>query len=273
MDLDRTLALLALDPAHPVDVALVALHLARDEYPDLDIPAYVSQFEAYADAIAPRLSGSLALRAATFTHFLFVEEGFRGNHDDYYDPRNSYLNEVLDRKRGLPITLAILAAAIGERAGLTVQGLALPGHFMAIVAEEDEAIIFDPFHAGRTLDIEEAERVVTTAIGQPFTLTSNDLRAAEPGTIVTRMLNNLKGVYLKQGEFRRAARVIRRLLQLRPNDPLQHRDLGVSLIQCQEPGPAIDHLHFYLEHAPAAIDAGTVSDVLKQAKTEVAKWN
>lgn len=273
MNLDATLAALSRDPAYPIDVAVAALHLARDEYPDLDIPSYVARLEAYGDAIAPRLTGPLAQRVTVFAHFLFDEEGFRGNTGEYYDPRNSYFCDVLDRRLGLPITLSVLAAAIGDRAGLTVQGVALPGHFVAMAVEEDEAVLFDPFHGGRLLDRNAAERVVTAAIGAPYTLTTADLQPALPGTIVTRMLNNLKGVYLKNAEFRRAARVIGRLLQLAPNEPIQHRDLGVALIQHGESGRAIDHLQFYLEHAPSAGDAETVRDVLKQAKHEVAKWN
>jgi regulator of sirC expression with transglutaminase-like and TPR domain len=273
MDLDRTLALLAIDPEHPIDVAEVALHLARDEYPDLDVPSYLARLEGYADAIAPRLVGSLAERTVVFTHFLFDEEGFRGNELDYYNPHNSYFSDVLDRRLGLPITLSVLAAAVGERAGLTVQGVGLPGHFVAKAVEGDEMVLFDPFHGGRILSLKAAEELVSPLIGQSFSMSAVDLIPAPPAAIVTRMLSNLKGVYLKLADFRRAARIIGRLLQLTPHDPLQHRDLGVTLIQNGEPGRALDHLQFYLDHAPASEDAETVRDVLKRARGEVAKWN
>src|SRR6188508_80632 len=116
MDLDATLAALAADPTAPVDLGELALHLARDEYPDLDIPAYLARLDDLADTLRPRLGDSIAGNAVELTHLLFEEEGFTGNAGDYYNARNSYLNDVLDRKLGLPITLAVLAAAVGDRA-------------------------------------------------------------------------------------------------------------------------------------------------------------
>src|SRR5207249_3648722 len=117
MLLDATLAALAADPRHPVDLAELALHLARDEYPDLDVAVYLARLDALADEVRPRLAaGSLAARTTELAHFLFEEHAFAGNADNYYDPRNSYLSDVLDRKLGIPITLSVLAMAVGTRA-------------------------------------------------------------------------------------------------------------------------------------------------------------
>src|SRR5688572_7001063 len=116
MDLDHTLAALAPDPPLPADPAEHALHLARHEYPGLDVPAYLAHLDALADELRPRLAGSLSARTAELTHLLFEEHGFAGNAADYYDPRNSYLNDVLDRKLGIPITLSVVAVAVGTRA-------------------------------------------------------------------------------------------------------------------------------------------------------------
>jgi regulator of sirC expression with transglutaminase-like and TPR domain len=273
MDLDATLAALAADPHRPVDLAAVALHLARDEYPDLDVPAYLARLAALADDLRPRLGGSLARRAVELTHFLFREQAFAGNADGYYDPRNSYLNDVLDRKLGIPITLSVVAAAVGGRSGLTVAGVGLPGHFIAKVVDGDEEVWFDPFNGGQFLDPAGCEELVTAVTGQPFTLTPDATAATPPGLIVVRMLNNLKAVYLKDGDFARAARVMERLVQLDPDDPVQRRDLGVSLVHAGRPGRAIDHLRLYLDRTPAAADAATVRDFLNDAVRSVAKWN
>ncbi|MDB5305894.1 MAG: hypothetical protein JWO38_96 [Gemmataceae bacterium] len=274
MDLDATLSALAADPHHPIDLAELAFHLARDEYPDLDLPGQLARLDALAAALRPQLTGSLARDAVELTHFLFREHGFAGNGDDYYDPRNSYLNDVLDRKLGIPITLSVLAAAVGERAGLTVAGVGLPGHFVAkVVGDDGGEVLFDPFNGGQFLDPPACEELVSAVTGQPFTLTPEAVAATPPGLIVVRMLNNLKAVYLKEGDFPRAARVMERLVQLGPDDPVQRRDLGVSLVHAGRPGRAIDHLQMYLDRVPEADDADTVRGFLDSAVRDVARWN
>src|SRR5207245_10392581 len=130
MDLDRVLDRLAHDAAAPVDVAELALQLARDEYANLDVEAYLSELTGMAHEAKNYLRGSLEARVFGLCRYLFHEMGFRGNVQDYYDPRNSYLNEVLDRRTGLPITLSLVAMAIGKRAGLSITGVGLPGHFV-----------------------------------------------------------------------------------------------------------------------------------------------
>src|SRR5262249_14246110 len=153
-------------------------------------------------------------------------------------PRNSYLNQALDRRTGLPITLSVVAMAVGTRAGLAVVGVGLPGHFVAKAVGADDEVLFDPFHGGRRLTVEDCENLVHQVTGTAFRATPENLRAELPGRIVYRMLGNLKGVYLRQNDFGRAARVIGRLRQLAPDDMLQQRDLGVSLLHAGQPGQA-----------------------------------
>lgn len=274
MDLDTTLAALAADPSHPVDLAGVALHLARDEYPDLDVAAYLDRLDAYADVLAPRVAaGAVAERVAELALFLFDEEGFGPNDDDYYDPRNSYFSDVLDRRVGIPITLSVLAIGVGGRAGLTVEGVGLPGHFVAKAVADGGEVLFDPYHGGQLLDPSSCEALVSAVTGQPFAATRAALAATPPGLVVARMLNNLKGAYLRTGDFRRAARVMHRLVQLDPDDPVQRRDLGVTLVHAEYPGRAVAHLQHYLARVPDAADADAVRDFLKRAKADVARWN
>ena len=274
MDLDATLDRLAADPRGPVDLAELALHVARDEYPALDVPQYLGRLDGLADGLRPRLSDDLARNAAALTHFLFREHPFAGNEADYYDPRNSYLNDVLDRKLGIPITLAVVAVAVGTRAGLAVAGVALPGHFVAKVeGPGGAAVLFDPFHEGQLLDPEGCEALVSAVTGEPFAATPAALAAAPPGHVAVRMLNNLKAIYLKHPDYPRAARVMERLARLVPGDPEQRRNLGVALVHAGKPGRAIEHLRHYLDRAPDAADAAAVKDFLNDAMRDVARWN
>jgi regulator of sirC expression with transglutaminase-like and TPR domain len=273
MNLDETLALLAHDPAAPVDLAELMLHLARDEYPDLDVEAHLSELAAMAHEARHYLRGSLHARVTGLCRYLFHEMGFRGNTQSYYDPRNSYLNQVLERRTGIPITLSAVVMAVAQRAGLSVLGVGLPGHFVVKAAGEGEEILFDPFHGGRLLSREQCEILVEQVMGVPFQATAERLQAVPVGLIAVRMLTNLKGIYLRQEDFPRAVRVIERLRQLAPDDPLQRRDLGFSLIHAGQPGRAVDHLQAYLTAVPAAADAASVRQLLDQTRSELARWN
>lgn len=273
MKLRDALTLLATNPHAQIDLARVALLLARDAYPYLQPRRYLAKIERLADVVRPRLTGSLAARTAALSEFLFEECGFTGNTHHYYDPRNSYLNKVLDRQVGLPITLSLLAMAVGERAGLTVVGVGLPGHFIAKAVEGDEAILFDPFHGGQFLDADACEELIRTVTGQPFELTPAALAPAAPGAIVARMLHNLKTAYVAARAYMRAARVTHRLTQLLPHDPAQHRDLGVLLVQAGRFGRAINPLRRYLSARPTADDANDVQNYLTRALVEVSRWN
>jgi regulator of sirC expression with transglutaminase-like and TPR domain len=275
MDLDAELDSLAQNPHAAVDVAELALELARDEYPDLDVEAYLGEITAMAGEARRCLGRSRRLkgRVEGFCRYLFHEMGFRGNPQEYYDARNSYLNEVLDRRTGIPISLSTVAMAVGNRAGLRLLGVGLPGHFVVKAVEGDQEILFDPFHGGRWLTAENCETLVEQVTGTPFRATAERLRALPAAFMVVRMLTNLKAVYLGQGDFRRAARVIERLRQLSPDDLLQRRDLGVSLLQAGQPGKAIPHLSAFLAASPQAGDADAVRRLLNRARSEVARWN
>jgi regulator of sirC expression with transglutaminase-like and TPR domain len=273
MDLNRALTLLSHDPAAPLDLGELALRLARDEYPALDVEAHLAELDGMAHEARPHLRGRFEARVAGLCRYLFHDLGFRGNEADYYDPRNSYFNDVLDRRLGIPITLSAVAMAVGRRAGLTVEGVGLPGHFVAKAVEGGREVIFDPFHGGRVLTPRQCAAVVERVVGVPFEVTPEVLRAAPLGAIVQRMLKNLKAVYLRGGDYARAVRVMGRLLQLDPGDAVQRRDLGATLLQAGEPGKAIAHLEAYLEAAPDAEDMAAVRRLLGQARAAVARWN
>src|SRR5437870_5207633 len=250
MDPHPALEQLAIDATAPLDIAELALCLSRDEYANLDVEAYLSELTGMDHEAKTYLRGSLEARVFGLCRYLFHDMGFRGNVQDYYDPRNSYQNEVLDRRTGLPITLSVVAMAIGQRAGLPIAGIGLPGHFVAMASTNGQEILFDPFHGGRQLTLADCENLVQQVTGMPFQATPEQLRPVPLRMLVIRLLTNLKGVYLQQEDFVRAARVIERLRQLSPYDPVQRRDLGVSLVHAGQPGRAVDHLAAYLTASP-----------------------
>lgn len=273
MKLSSALSALAADPSVSTDLARVALLIARDAYSQMNPRSYLRRIDRLADLLRPRLRGSLAARTAELSSFLFEECGFVGNTEHYYDPRNSYLNKVLDRQVGLPIALSVLAIGVGTRAGLNVVGVGLPGHFVAKAIEGDEEVLFDPFNGGQFLDVEACEALVGGITGRAFEATPEALAPTPPGAIVARMLQNLKTAYLADRAYSRAARVTCRLAQLLPHDPSQRRDIGVLLVQADQPGRAIDHLRHYLQAEPNAEDVPDVQKFLLKALGEVSRWN
>ena len=274
MKLSSALSILAADENAPVDLARVALLIARDAYPEMRPWRYLHKLDRLADQLRPRLTGSLMSRTAQLSTFLFDECGFAGNTEHYYDPRNSYLNKVLERQVGLPISLSLLAMAVGTRAGLPVVGVALPGHFVAkAIDHRGNEVVFDPFNGGHFLDTDGCEALVTAITGRPFDVTPEALAATSPHAFILRMLSNLKTAYLADRSHLRAARIVRRIIQLLPDDPTQRRDLGLLLVQANRYGSAVNHLKHYLAMVPKADDAKDVQKILARALAEVAKWN
>ncbi len=272
MDLDATLNRLAGDPRESVDVAEIALHLDRDEYPELDVEAYLSELSGMAHEATRYLRGDLPARVTGLCRYLFHEMGFRGNVQEYYDARNSYFNQVLERRTGIPITLSAVAMALGARAGLEIHGIGLPGHFVVKAVDRESEVIFDPFHGGRLLTTQQCETLVEQATSKAFKITPGLLEPIPVGWMVHRMLANLKGVYLRENDYPRAIRVIERIRQLTPNDLMQRRDLGICFLQTGRPGLAMDHLNAYLAKAPTDGQA-EIRQLLERAKAEVAQWN
>jgi regulator of sirC expression with transglutaminase-like and TPR domain len=273
MNLDTMLDQLAHDAAAPLDVAELALCLARDEYANLDVEAYLSELTGMAHEAKSYMRGSLEARVFGLSRYLFHEMGFRGNIQDYYDPRNSYLNDVLDRRTGLPISLSVVAIAIGNRVGLPIAGVGLPGHFVVKASAEGRDVLFDPFHGGRQLTPADCQNLVQQVTGMSFQATPEQLGPIPLRMLVIRLLTNLKGVYLRQEDYHRAARVIERLRQLSPHDSVQRRDLGISLLYAGQPGRALDHLAAYLAAVPNGADADAVRQLLNRAYKDVGQWN
>ena len=258
-----------------VDLVRVNLEIARDAYPDLDPAEVLGKLDALVDRVRDRCSpdGGVRYLIGQVNWVLFVEEGYRGNIEEFYDPRNSYLNEVVDRKLGLPITLSLLYAYVAGRAGLPLGCVNLPMHFALRVMGREEPLFVDPFHEGRTLDVGSCERFLSDLAGRSVRLSAKEVSDCDPSVTVARMLRNLKSLYLEQKDFESALPVIRRLAALRRDDPVEQRDWGMVCLQVDRPGEALDPLQRYVETSPQAPDAEAVRALLKTARREVAFRN
>jgi regulator of sirC expression with transglutaminase-like and TPR domain len=273
MDVNAALNLLATQPDPPLDIAELTLHLARDEYPNLDVEACLGEVEAMAREARRYVRGNLASRVRGLCRYLFHDMGFRGNKRDYYDPLNSYVNQVLERRMGIPITLSAVTMAIGGRAGLHIDGVGLPGHFLVKAVDGNDEVVFDPFHGGRIVTHTDCENLVRQVTGKEYEVTAQTLTRLPLALIVMLMLNNLKAIYLRRTDMSRAVRVLERQRQLAPDDLEVQRDLGVCWVHAGKPGKAIDLLTGYLDAAAEALDAEAVREVLQKAKAAVAEWN
>lgn len=207
-------------PDDEIDLAAAALLVAEVEYPGLDVAHYLALLDGMADAVRKRASPpTRPLILQALNHHLYEELGFRGNEEDYYDPKNSFLNEVIDRRVGIPITLSVIYLEVGRRVGLALDGVSFPGHFLVQYRGDDDAnVVIDPYHGGIVLEREELEDRLKRALGQETALTAEHLQLASKRQILTRLLNNLRGIYQRGGEHERERGVLERLAILNPQD-------------------------------------------------------
>jgi regulator of sirC expression with transglutaminase-like and TPR domain len=258
-----------------VDLTRIALEIARDAHPDLETESCLAHIDALADRVRDRCSPAANPRQhlAQINWVLYVEEGYRGNIEDYYDPRNSYLDDVIERRMGIPISLATLYRAVAERVGLRLSGVNLPAHFVLRSDTGAGTLFIDPFHDGILLDRDGCRRRVEAALGTPVILEDRQLDPCPTGVIVARMLRNLKAIYLRDHDYHAALPVVRRLAALVANDPTERRDHGLVCMQAGRPAEAIDPLASYVEDRPSAADAELVRTLLRSARRDVASWN
>ena len=249
-------------PDERLDLARAALLVAAEEYPGLDVEAYLGRLDELAGRLEGRLAGRAdAERAALLNDFLFREQGFAGNTDSYDDPRNSFLNDVLDSRRGIPITLSLIYMEVARRVSLPASGIGFPGHFLARV-EGEAGLVVDPFHA-RVLSESDCAGLLKSVLGPAARLLPHvHLRAATKREILVRLLGNLKHLYVRHRDFGRALACCERILILAPDAPLELRDRGLVFEQLECHAAARADLRRYLELAPDDRTAALVRDRL-----------
>ena len=259
----------------PGALAEAALLIAAEEYPALDVAAWLARLDALGararERVPPR--GDADQTAAALTRLLVEDYGLRGNDADYYDPRNSFLNEVLERRLGIPLTLSLVYMDVGARAGVAVRGVGLPGHFVVRLERGETVRLLDPFNGGRPLDEADCRRLVERLGGGRLRFEPAYLRAVSAREILIRMLANLKGVYTALGDWRRARGAVDRILLLAPEAVGELRDRGLLSARLGEPVAAIGDWEAYLRRVPDAKDAATVRRHLRALRQAQAALN
>ena len=259
--------------APEIDLAGAALAVARIEHPDLVPEPSLARLDELASRSTAAKIAARRRAIERLCDFLFDETGFRGNADDYYDPRNSCLNDVLDRRLGIPITLSVLLMEVGRRVGLEILGIGLPGHFCAGARLGGEIVLLDPFGGGRRLERREAEAIASRAVGREVELTDAHFVPATKAQIVVRMLRNLQGIYARREDWGKALAVIDRLLVVEADAPMHVRDRGTVLVKLGELHRGASEWERYLTRYPQARDAAAFKEELRRVRQTLAERN
>lgn len=237
-------------------IAPAALAIARIEYPALDAAPYLHRLQRMGETAAVRLQrqsdAALQPRIAALNAYLYEELGFSGNRAQYDDSRNSFLNEVLDRRKGIPISLAVIYLAVGRSAGLHLEGVNFPGHFLirAFSEREPDALIVDPFHSGALLSEVDCRQLLRQHLGDDAAFDPTLLATATRQQIVVRMLVNLKRIYVRMRSFPQARFVADLLLAVDPSALSELRDRGLLAYHMEDFAAALRDLEAYLRLMP-----------------------
>jgi regulator of sirC expression with transglutaminase-like and TPR domain len=266
-----------------IELAHACLMIAEDAYPGLPVERYLGDLERMALKLRARLPQTTRAeeRVAALNHFLYEELGYRGNTKEYYDPRNSYLNDVMDRRTGIPITLAVLYIALGRRIGLPLEGVSFPGHFLVRLRLRSGVLILDPFAAGAPQSAGELRERLARVV--PPEATGNVpvadlpleqfLEAATHRQILARVLRNLKTIYRETEQPERLLAVLNRMLIVTPGAPAELRDRGLVYQRLECYRAALKDLRDYLEREPEAPDLDEVRARLLEVSTLCARLN
>ena len=255
-------------PDEDIDLARVALLVAREEYVQLPVDRYLVRLDMLAEEARDRL-GSEHAPPVVLTETLRNLFGFRklrGNRNHYHDPRNSFLNDVLDRGLGIPLTLGIILLETGWRLDLPLEGVNFPGHFLVRYRGEAVEFLIDPFHGGKVRLRSEAQKILDRQHGGVVQLDDRHLKTATRQDMIVRLLLNLKGIYHRTRDHARALAAVERILIVRPTAPTQIRDRGYLLAQLGRAQEAVTQLETYLTFAPAARDVQRVEALVHELK-------
>lgn len=259
--------------SHEPSLLAAALWVAKDEYPGLSPAEYEGRLDRYAAGLREPFARAEhdGARLVLLNRFLYTELGFAGDDGDYFDPRNNYVNDVLDRRLGNPISLAVVQLALAQRLGLPLRGVSFPGHFLVSLPLDDGLIVLDPYHQGRTLDLPELRRRARQELAAR---TVDDQRLAkllEPAdqqAIVIRLLRNLKASYERGECWDKALRCADRLVTLCPQSLGDLRERGDLYLRLGHHAAARSDLRRYLALAPNAADREDVSSRLNAASRD-----
>ncbi|HYQ97664.1 MAG TPA: tetratricopeptide repeat protein [Candidatus Nitrosocosmicus sp.] len=255
-------------PEDQIDLGRAALAIASQEYPDLKIDDYLSRLDGLGQVVELRIGDErnpYRIIAALNT-VLFKELGFQGNRSEYYDPKNSFLNDVITRKKGIPISLSVVYMEVARRVGLSLEGIGFPGHFLVKYDDGDVEILIDVFDGGEIRAREDLDRMLQQLYRGQVSYQPGFVAALGKRDILRRMLNNLKWIYLERGEPLKTLSVLDQLVILDPSAASEIRDRGLLYITLECYAQALDDLESYLRLTPGAEDAAMIKAQIESVR-------
>ena len=247
-------------PDHRIEIGRAALVIAQLEYPELDVEVWLEKLERFAMEAKERLGEEVDPRRIIeiLNGYVFDHLGFHGNHDDYYDPRNSFLNDVIQRRAGIPITLSVIYLEITRKLNLPFYGVGLPGHFVLKYDDGRQVHYLDPFRRGRALSEEDCQEMVHSVRGHDAVLREHSFRGVDNRYMVVRMLNNLLAIYLRRRRLAKAVGVLDMILALVPAAANEVKQRGRLNYELRRWSRAREDFETYLTLQPDAADAAEV---------------
>jgi regulator of sirC expression with transglutaminase-like and TPR domain len=270
-----------------LDLARASLLIAAEEYPSLDIEHYLERLEALASQVRryladaseqafgiPRATDGCIEMLHALNVVLFEHEHFRGSRADYYNPQNSFLNRVLERRLGIPLSLSLVYIEVGKRLGLALAGVGMPFHFIVrCTLPEGTFVYIDPYEKGKLLSEQDCRRRLVQVFKDPADLDAHWLEPLSPKQLLVRMLSNLKQIYLHKNDYQRTLTVSDRILLLNPQHPNEVRDHGLVSFHLKYYSRALRDLNAYLELAPQAEDRQEVKRQINIIRQIIAMMN
>ena len=249
--------------------------IACEEYPQLELSPYLELLDHIAEDAQQRcnLSDPPMDTVQNINRVLFETYGFRGNSDDYYDPRNSFFNDVLDRRVGIPITLSAVYIEVSRRLDFRIAGVGMPGHFLVKYSDRREEFFIDPYNRGEILTHDDCKKRLVAMYGDAFEFHDRFLGRATTRQIIWRMLNNLKDIYVKGHAIDKCLSIVDMMLMVDSEDLIQFRDRGLLRMQLRQFDGAGRDLQHYLQHSPDAQDREEIENHVKELKRIRAMMN
>lgn len=262
-------------PDTAIPLAETALMIAFEEYPQLELSPYLELLDEIAGAVRMQQqpSDSPLDTVARINTTLFDTYEFRGNTDDYYDPRNSFFNDVLDRRVGIPITLSTVYIEVARRLNFPIVGVGMPGHFLVKYWDRHEEFFLDPYNRGEVLTREDCHNRLVKRYGDSLEFNDRMLARATNRQILWRMLSNLKDIYAKGHAIDKCLSIVEMLLIVDSDDPIQFRDRGLLRMRLRQFEGAGRDLERYLQHTPNAQDRSEIEQHLKELRQIRAMMN
>jgi regulator of sirC expression with transglutaminase-like and TPR domain len=264
-------------PDEDISLAEAALLIAGHEYPDLAVAAYLSRMEELAHMLRMRIGEDATVleRIAELNQFLFGDLGFSPDTENYYDPRNSFLNEVLERRMGIPITLSVIYLELGRKIGLPLQGVSFPGHFLVKCAVPDGAVVLDPYSRGISLGLQELQTRLREVRGGEVSraIVAELLVAASNREIMVRLLRNLKAIYLRDHALNKALPIMDWIIVTVPEQTMELRDRGMIYQELECPRAALADFEEFVRKSSSSEDSSDILGRIMELRQVVARMN